>query len=398
MKVRIASLFPMLVFGVAAEAQAAPSFVERASPAGETPRYIRIDVEGYNIRRSPEFSYLKSDNVDFRSARGAIFAVRRKVNMENGVAVNILANGQDRWVYVPNWRRHDFQFCDSEACFSDLSDALRAVGGQGARASSGASGCAGGCVPGQHNLPRQIDDIPLPPPRPLNLARQNENRLSPQARAVSSGPVTTVTPLWENARRDVGRRWTNMLVESLQRHGQGLLRSRTLSDQRNWCPNYSRLSDRERQEFWVHLFNGIARYESNFATGVTFDEATFRNVRRGRINPRTFSQGLFQLSYESSSQRAYRNFCHFDWRRDRYKDVSDSSLTIYDPKKQMDCAVGIMNHLVGQNGGLGFSSGRTRSGLPAWKGGARFWSTLRHTNPATARVRESLRRYSPCWR
>jgi len=41
-----------------------------------------------------------------------------------------------------------------------------------------------------------------------------------------------------------------------------------------------------------------------------------------------------------------------DWRRDRNKDISDPSLTIYDPKIQMECAVTIMNKWVPRDGGV----------------------------------------------
>jgi hypothetical protein len=136
----------------------------------------------------------------------------------------------------------------------------------------------------------------------------------------------------------------------------------------------------------------VAKYESSFRTNTTFDEAHKRNVRKGRINPKTYSQGLFQLSYASAAQPAYKDFCRFDWKADRRKVLTDKSLTIYDPQLQMDCAVGIMNYLVTQNGAVGY---RTHDD---WKGGARFWSTLRSNNPATALVRKSLKRYTPCWK
>jgi len=138
----------------------------------------------------------------------------------------------------------------------------------------------------------------------------------------------------------------------------------------------------------VHLMAGMARYESFFKPESTFDEAGFRNLRTGRINPKTHSQGLFQLSYASAGQKAYRGFCKFNYQADKNKDISDPSLSIYDTKKQMDCAVGILNQWVKKDGAVGLSRDR---------GGARFWSTLRSTNPATARVRASLKRFSPCW-
>jgi len=439
-------LFQILAFApsVMAVALSAPAyalsseaFVDRAVAPGETPKFIRIEVRGYNIRTSPHFSYLKPENIDFHSPKGAIYAVKEMIQMENGVAVRILARGQDRWVYVPNWRRHDFQFCQTETCLApDLADIMKILQGQNisqaqlAECGIDVSGYSAASdrgspppqIPLQARAPELKATVALPARAPVPTPRQNYipkapagpgARLPPAARApvprpraqapsraVAAGPMT-VAPLWELAKPTQGPIWTRFVMENLGKHGRDLLNTRSLRDQDKWCPNYSRLNPNQRAEFWVHLIAGFNRYESSVPTPfnpmAVLDESTGRNPTRGRINPHTYSMGLGQLSYTSAGQKAYRNFCKFDWGVDRHKDISDPSLQIYDPYKNFQCQVGILNHWVKRDGGIGYNGGRTLSGKIAWRGGARFWSTLRYNNPATKRVQEGLKRFRPCW-
>jgi hypothetical protein len=365
-------------------------FTEVASK--DTPKYIRINVAGYNVRKDPNFSVNNFSNVDFKTAYGAVFAVRRMAKMKNGTAVNIVVNGQDRWVYIPNWRKDDFQKCDSEACFSDLARVLEILGSQNITpanlAECGIALNPDGSILEPH-LPLQVSDakIPTPPKRPKFTPEQLEKLISPEKRAVSNARLS-VKPLWETVKPGVGSRYTAQLLASLHRHGQGLLNTRSLKDANYFCPRYSSLNQMQRQEFWVHLMAGMARYESRFDPKATYDEERGFNPTRGPIDPKKHSQGLFQLSYDSAGQKAYRGFCKLNYQADKDKDISDPSLSIYDIKKQTDCAVGILNYWVKKDGGVGLRRDR---------GGARFWSTLRATNPANGQVRASLRKFSPCW-
>ena len=347
---------------------------------GVTPKYIRMDVKGYNVRTSPDFSVNRTDNVDFKSKGGDLFAVESIRKLQYGAAVRIHVEDELRWVYVPYERKNDFQFCESEACFTAMARSLdfllkgSNVNAEQAQNCGVSSGPEGLILPAGAPAPRREPVTPLPPPRPA------------PAPVASTGLRTK--PLWENARGAQGAQWTQMLSESIDKYGQGLLNQRNLSDARTFCPNFYRLNREEKKEFWVHLFNGIARYESNFKLGVpAFDEVLHVNVYRGQIRPSRYSMGLFQLSY--SSAPGYRPGCRIDYNRDRGKDVSDPSLTIYDPKIQMDCAVTIMNRWVPRDGGVGLDSER---------GGARFWSTLRSSNPATQNVIATLKRHSACWK
>jgi hypothetical protein len=411
--------------------------------SGSVPRYIRINVAGYNIRTTPEFSYTKTDNIDFTTNRGGMFAVRKMIPLDNGVAVNLFVDGEDRWVYVPNARRHDFQFCESEACMSDLAQVLKFLQDQKITpenlAECGLSLDAQGSLiepvkletvaenyaetatsPVVERTPAELEviqaaipadkrpvkteyialpdgkGVPIPKPNPRRKA-EAEKKPAPKAEErqdraepVASASRPRVNMLWEASRRSDGKQWTSYLSKALDKYGQDMIRKTRLSDAARWCPNYSKLSSGERKEFYAHLINAVGFQESGFKTNLTFDEKTYTNPRSGRIKPDRYSQGLFQISYSSAAQDAYRPACRFDYSRDRNKDISNSSLTIYDPKLQIECAVGILNHWVKKDGGLAFG------GKGAHRGGARFWSTLRSNSKKSKLVRASLKRFKPC--
>lgn len=384
-----------------------PSSLQTYISENRTPRYMRFNLKGHRVRKSPEFGK-ESDNVDFQSEGGELFPVASVRPMEQGAAVEIFVQGERRWVYVADARKGDFQFCESDACLTALADSLdfllsgtgvNMVQAQDCGVSVGPEGLilpAGAAVP-------DADEPTLLEPVAARAVKQRPKR-APVAVPLAK---MSVAPLWEKARGAEGARWTKLLSAALDKNGQGLLAQDKLSDAKVFCPRYAKLSLEQRKEFYIHLFAGMARYESNFSTNLTFDEERYEkrrkpyNIRRGPIKPKAFSMGLFQMSYEGT--KGYKPKC-FDFQKDRRKDVSDPSLTIYDPKAQMECAVTVLNQWVTRDGGIGYTRdiydrklNRGRGGY-RFRGGANYWSTLRNTNPATQDLRDSLRRYSACWK
>lgn len=353
------------------------------------PKYIKINLDGYNIRSSNSFSVVDK-NIAFKSGDGSVLPVTRvrPVSGKEGASVGLCVGakvqegrcpspGKEHFVYVPFGHGADFQFCSSADCFGpNLSEVLEQVGNGFDITNHGADTCT---VDGE-------DGLAGPGVSGLD-SLETGGALKPEVPGAGTFKFET-KPLWERQKPDIGSNWTKMILESLSKYGKKLTGASSFSDESRFCPNWGSLNANQKTEFWVHLFNGIARYESNWNLKATFDEEHFKNVRSGPINPHTYSQGMFQLSYGSASQGVYKNFCKFDWRGDRNKDVSDRTASIYDPKKQIDCAVGMMNYLVGRDGGIGWSKKR---------GGARFWSTLRSTNPATREVIANLKKFKPCW-
>ncbi len=405
---------------------------------GKIPKFIQVNIDGYHVRTSADFDRKRRDNIDFKTTKGTVYAVRNVIPMRKGIAVNIVIDGKDRYVYVPSWRKDGFRFCESEACFSTLAEFLKVlqdnnVSGEDLQTCGITISADGNPMgPGFENFEAAVPDlvaaasrsaeapesavvetaagkagseesdlristkspdVEIPTIRPKARPRENME-MAALEEEIAPRSSLKVKLFWETQNppsASVGRRWTQQLLEAIDTHGKGLVEQRSLGDKRNWCPNYSRLSKSDRREFWAHLMVAVAERESGFKPTVNFNESTKRNDYRGRIKPNDHSQGLFQLSYGSAGQRTYRKFCKFDWGRDKRKDLSDRSLTIYDVEKQMDCAVGILSHWVQKDDGVGFKNGSK------WRGGARFWSTLRSNNPATKKVKQRLKRFSPCF-
>ncbi|MGZ3656193.1 MAG: hypothetical protein ACXVCS_11595 [Bdellovibrionota bacterium] len=368
----------------------------------QTPNYIRIDVKAYHIRTSPDFAIKRTDNIDFKTKGGETFAVEHVKAGQYGAAVQIHVDDDLRWIYVPYDRKNDFQFCESEACFSAMARSLdyllkgSSVSVQQAQDCGVVAGPEGLILPKGAVHPGAepdlfTDAIDIPSKHDTGAAKPKPAvKPAPPSQAITTSASMRTRPLWEVAKGSTGSNWTRMLSDSIDKYGQGLLKQKSLSDARTFCPNFGKpgFTDQDKKEFWIHLFSGIASRESGFKLGApAFDESRHVDVFHGPINAKNDSMGLFALSYGSA---AYGAGCsRLDINKDRHKDISDMSLTIYDPKIQMDCAVTVMSHWVPHDGGVGLSDSR---------GGARFWSTLRSSNPATKSVINALHRDTACFK
>jgi hypothetical protein len=378
----------------------AAAFVEEApeaaseeanGAAAKTPKFVRINIDNYHIRTTPEFDVSNVNNVAGKSSKNAIYAVTRIQKMQTGTAVGIWLNGKEHWIFMPSWRKDQFSFCESEACFADLAAVLKILSRQGvtnqALAECGISLDNRG-NPLVAELPAKPDQVALPPARNAAELNRMDRRVQDTRQQAPPAREISVELPWEKAKGTTGRQWTKWVLQSLEKYGKNLQNTRSLGDAAAYCPNYARLTPSQRTEMWAYLIASIAIPESRFKTNGTFDESTHRNRYSGVVNPRTFSQGLLALSYSSTAQRAYRPFCNFNYSADRGKDISDPSLQIYDVQKQLDCGVGMLDFWVKKHGRIGGSPPR---------GGAMFWSTLRETNPATRLVKASMRRFKPCF-
>lgn len=362
---------------------------------GRTPNFIRINAAGAQILKSDDFS--KTDTLDFKSKGGELFNVKSVKPLERGASVEIDVSGQSRWVYVSHEHKDAFSVCESEACMSSLADGLdfllhgSGVSVNQAETCGVSQGPEGLVLPPAAPAPVR-EPVPLPPRRPVQ---------NPPARVGLS-----VKPLWESSRNvsaAQGAQFTKLASDALDKYGQGLLGRGALNDARRFCPKFAGLTPAQKKEFFIHLMAGISRYESNFKLSTpVFDEDRYKarakpyNIYRGPIKPGSYSMGLFQLSY--SAAPGYKPQCRIDYKKDRGKDISDPSLTIYDPQIQMECAVTILNKWVSEDGGIGWTQKQDRRGRTRFQGGANYWSTLRSTNPATQEVIDSLKRFGPCWK
>lgn len=138
---------------------------------GRTPKYIRINAHGYNVRSLPDEN--GKSTVDFQAVGGSYFAVSRMVEMEGGIANEIYVDGQKHWVFMPWSRERDFQYCESTACFSDISAGLNALAetmqvNQNSLRACGVTAVDFEGRPVIKPLPRRVADLAPPvSPRPI---------------------------------------------------------------------------------------------------------------------------------------------------------------------------------------------------------------------------------------
>jgi hypothetical protein len=158
--------------------------------------------------------------------------------------------------------------------------------------------------------------------------------------------------------------WTSEAARILQGSGRDLLENPP-ADVEEFCPNYQRLDFNGRTAFWIHLLNSIARRESAFDPMVGNDESHFGDNNHGVV-----SRGLLQISSQSIG-RPYR---------DAGCNISRPS-DLHDVTKNLECGVAIFKHWADRDECI---SCRTEDG--AWRGIARYWSTLRERYQVSCRI------------
>ncbi len=108
----------------------------------------------------------------------------------------------------------------------------------------------------------------------------------------------------------------------------------------------------ESDEAWSNLFAAIAKKESNYNPNLTYTE-NFKDANGNNV----ISTGLLQISQESA--RAYG-----------FPGITTEQLK--DPETNLRVGVAIMKKWVAQDGCISCQDSKGR-----WRGGARYWSTLR---------------------
>jgi hypothetical protein len=177
----------------------------------------------------------------------------------------------------------------------------------------------------------------------------NDPGSTPVTQPENPGPVTEVTPLWESQVPE-GKNWTTHVSSEIDRLGQNLV-DVVPADADLFCPKFSRLSDAQRKQYWIHMISSMVRFESNFKTGTSYKEGFSDSKGKPVI-----SRGLLQISIESANSYG----CGFR--------TADE---LHDPLKNLSCGVRILDRWVGRDGRIaGKVSGN-------WRGGARYWSVLR---------------------
>jgi hypothetical protein len=169
-------------------------------------------------------------------------------------------------------------------------------------------------------------------------------------------PVEVIRARWETKNRD-GAAWSQYVYDQLPVLGANIL-AKNPADIASFCPNYANLSTGDKKNFWVYMLSSMSERESAQNPNSTYTESF--NDAKG--NP-VISTGLLQISLESANSYG----CGF---------TSQNQLT--DPERNLACGIRILNRWIGNDGVVTGRSGT------AWRGGARYWSTLRSTSSSLA--------------
>ena len=157
---------------------------------------------------------------------------------------------------------------------------------------------------------------------------------------------------WDGKHRDA-EKWSEFTKDAIFEVGESLLDSNP-TDINRFCPAYGSLNQEGKLMFWIHLVSSMARFESSFRR-----ETSFRKSFKDRFGNNVISRGLLQLSIESA--RGYK--CDL-------RNAQD----LHDPQRNLECTIKILKRWVDDDNVI---SKRLSNGK--WRGGARYWSVLRHT-------------------
>lgn len=96
--------------------------------------------------------------------------------------------------------------------------------------------------------------------------------------------------------------------------------------------------------YWRKFFYALCGAESSFNPYTRYEEQGLGNdMVTGLQNT---SEGLTQVSYQD--QMLYG--CPFDWARDKNKDPKSPAKTIFQPSRNLKCALMILDNRIGKNG------------------------------------------------
>lgn len=140
---------------------------------------------------------------------------------------------------------------------------------------------------------------------------------------------------WESSRRE-GRKWSWHVHDEIKGRWRADFLSGT-DDVTTFCPRYNDLSEDQKLGFWMHLVAAITRFESSYNPMTRYREKTMG--KDPVTGEQVHSEGLMQLSYQDS---LWAKHCEFDWNKDRALGVEDPRRTIFDPKINLSCGIGIL--------------------------------------------------------
>ena len=171
---------------------------------------------------------------------------------------------------------------------------------------------------------------------------------------------------WNRKIHSVMDEWTEFLYKEIEANAPALVES-TPEDASKFCPNYEKLNKDERILFWMKMMTVLMSFESGFSPQKSYDDT--KNISGAKI--KVVSSGLLMMSHESVMPAPYQ--CDMI-----DPDKDKGSLDLFDPKKNMACAVRMMNRWIAHDKVIADRS-ENPEGEVVWKGLPRYWGPFRHT-------------------
>ncbi len=184
------------------------------------------------------------------------------------------------------------------------------------------------------------------------VATQKTSQVSSAEFAARAPQIKSVYPLPWEAHIPQGFEWSDFTLKAINQYGGNL--SSGAKDVTSFCPNYNKLAQDQKINFWGQLIGAMALYESGFKPTSHFREGTMG------VDPITrqhvYSDGLLQLSYQDVTQY---HFCdEFNWTHDSQLGALDPRKTIFDPYINLRCGIRILNAQVARTGMISYRKGQ----------------------------------------
>jgi hypothetical protein len=169
---------------------------------------------------------------------------------------------------------------------------------------------------------------------------------------------------------ETAKNYSQYTVDALEEFGPNLLDpDLKVNNYKRFCPKYNELVKDQKRRFWLMMISSLSWLESGFDPKESFGESfTVGNDSDDNV----VSRGLMQMSIDSVKSSIYK--C------DKKAGIK-SAKDLYNPQKNLRCAVIIMNHWVGKDKKLyGYrwrSCNDGSDGCRTWYGVGRYWSPVR---------------------
>jgi hypothetical protein len=191
-------------------------------------------------------------------------------------------------------------------------------------------------IPGAEPLSVEPEPVVTTPTTPPVVVKPPS---TPTAPPTTNSLFAFFPLLWEKT-VTAAKGWTQIIYSVIKKEESYLLGQNVADDVELFCPNYRKLNEEHRMNFWGQLFASLAFHESSWNPVSRMVEKNFIYNDSVTKMP-VVSEGLLQLSYQD--EESYRLDCGFDWSKDKHLSAKDPKKTILDPYNNLRCGIKIMS-------------------------------------------------------